>query len=90
MTERLDDPQRADKSHDEPLYRWQVKLLGYYWCFSVASWENWHRPDLDPRVRRAWWWLWRFNRDSRSCFRICGLTLESKQTPYIDYSRYGV
>ena len=74
----------------ERVYLWQVKVLGFYWRFSLASWENWHRPESEPSVRRAWWWRWSFHRNSRSCFRICGLTLESKSTPYMDYSEYGV
>lgn len=84
------DPSRATPEHDEPLDRWQVKVLGFYWRFCFYGWENHHQPQSEPSVRRAWWWLWHFNRNSRSCFRICGLTLESKATPYRDYSRYGV
>ena len=78
----------SDKSDES--YPWQVKLFGHYWRFSIASWENWHGPASDQRMRRAWWWLWHWRRNGRSCFRICGLTLGSKATPYIDYSRYGV
>lgn len=80
--------EHSDKSDE--LYRWQVKLFGYYWRFSIASWENWHGPESGPNMRRAWWWLWHWRVNGRSCFRICGLTLASKVTPYIDYSRYGV
>ena len=79
-----------DDKHDEPLCRWQVKALGYFWHFQFDSWASWHVPESDARTRRAWWWLWHFQRNGRSCMRICGIALHSKATPFHDYSRYGV
>ena len=71
-----------------PPYRWQIKVLGYFWRFDIAEWIEWHRPESDQRTRRAWWWLWSFRWNGRSCFRVCGLTLHSKSTPWTDFSRY--
>ena len=92
MTEKTTPPSRSCRtSTDLPPSRWQVKLLGYYWQFQLDSWSEWHGRDCDARMRRAWWWLWHWNGSkARSCLRICGISLHSKATHFIDYSRYGV
>lgn len=70
-------------------YRWQVKVRGYFWRLYIAPWSEWHGHAAGPRMRRAWWWLWHWHVNSRSCFRVCGLTLHSKSTPWTDFSEYG-
>lgn len=71
-------------------YFWQVKALGMYWRVYIASWAEWHGKGADKQMRRAWWWLWHWKPQSRSCIRVCGITLHSAHTPWSDYSEYGV
>jgi hypothetical protein len=58
---------------------WQVKIGGFWWRFSFAEWSEWHQPQSEPHLRRAWWWLVHWPSYGKYCFRVCGLTLHGRR-----------
>lgn len=51
---------------------------GYLWRLHYQSFDEFHAPQSEPEVRRAWWYLRHWPVYGNYCFRLLGLTLNGR------------
>ena len=53
----------------------RLKCFGVVWRVYFGAYREWHQPESEPSVRRAWWWLCHWPKYGNYCLRVVGITL---------------
>lgn len=57
----------------------RLKFRNAIWWADYYRWSEFHSPTCEPRLRRAWWFLWQWPAFNLYTARILGFTLHGRR-----------